>query len=152
MIKNGANVNARSCEDNSSPLHYAAILRRYEMASLLLKHGVDVNCRDESLDTPLHDAAMYSTKKMVELLISHGAEVEAKNELGRTPLYYACVYRDDNDDAVEVVKTLLENGADPNDKCSTDSSIIQIILVYPDYYFKKGSGAGGLWCKIGSKY
>ncbi|MHC4882246.1 MAG: ankyrin repeat domain-containing protein [Planctomycetota bacterium] len=137
LINHGANINDKG-KNNETPLHSAAIQSRIEIASSLLEDGANINARDELQCTPLHKAAMYSNKAMVDLLISHGAEINAKRDYcDRTPLFYACVNRDEDKDALEVVKTLLMHGANPNAKCSPDSSMIQLTLVYPDCYFEK---------------
>jgi hypothetical protein len=137
LLKNDADFSIGSTKDNSTPLHETALSGYYEMASILLEHGADVNCRDDMLCTPLHEAAMYSTNDMVELLISHGAEIDVKNEMGRTPLAYACVNRKEDVDSLGIIKTLLEHGADPNADCYDNTSIIQSVVAIGFLYFKK---------------
>lgn len=134
LIKNGANVNATSKDDDETPLHLAAIMGRCEMAILLLENGADVNYRDDGLATPLHLACLYSTEEMVNLLLSHGAEVDAKTEFGKTPLCYAIERKDENKDVLGIIKKLLENGADPNANCFS-IPLIQAAVGFD--YFKK---------------
>jgi len=57
------------------PLHEAARMQQMEVARLLLKHGADVNARDEKGQTPLDWAGLYGEAlEMFELLRSYGAQ------------------------------------------------------------------------------
>jgi len=51
----GADVNAKNRAENT-PLHYAAVEGRKEIAELLIAKGADVNARDKYGGTPLHYA------------------------------------------------------------------------------------------------
>jgi ankyrin repeat protein len=58
--------------------------------------------------TPLHRAVLCEDIKMIKLLIGRGANLEARDP-DRTPLFLAAHYG-----CVEIVKLLIEHGADPN--------------------------------------
>ncbi|XP_014205114.1 myotrophin [Copidosoma floridanum] len=59
--------------------------------------------------TPLHYAADYGQKEVVRYLLDKGADIHAKDKHGITVIL-AAIWEGHTD----VVKLLLENGADPN--------------------------------------
>ena len=90
FIAAGADVNAKSSRNGSTPLHNAASGDHKEIAELLIAAGADVDAKDENGHTPLFNAAYWGRKEIVELLIANGADVNAKIEAGefkgKTPL------------------------------------------------------------------
>jgi len=96
---------------------FQAILDRdVEWARHLIESGVDVNAVGRQGDSLLHRAASEGLVPMVEMLIRKGANVNAVNNNGVSPLYMAfpCPFCDFQDNALEVMKLLLEHGADVN--------------------------------------
>jgi hypothetical protein len=85
LLSKGANVNARD-ENGQTPLHWAAIHGRVDVARLLLEHGADVNARDENGQTPLRWAAIHGHVDVARLLLDHGADPSIRDRDGRTPL------------------------------------------------------------------
>ena len=58
----------------------------FQIVSLLLDFGADVNAKDRDGNTPLHRAAnWFSRQDVVELLVAHGARL-LKNNAGKSPL------------------------------------------------------------------
>ena len=78
LIANGADVNVKD-GGGDTPLHYAALFRRKEIAK-----DADVNAKGVAGQTPLYHA---ETKEIIELLIAKGADVNAKEQDGYTPLH-----------------------------------------------------------------
>jgi ankyrin repeat protein len=110
LVKGGANPNAVD-DDLDSALTIAAFIHDIKLVKLLTSHGADVNYRNHNGLTPLHDAAFASLKAAQEIsriLLDQGAYVNALDSLGRTPLMCAVDNRN-----VDLVKILLERGADP---------------------------------------
>jgi len=56
------------------------------MVALLIRHGVDVNLKDEHDVAPLHLAIHRGHGDLAQLLIEAGADVQAANNAGNTPL------------------------------------------------------------------
>lgn len=76
-----------------------------EIFELVLRHGIDIDARDDLGFTALHTTAVINKKAAVKLLINLGANVEARDNTGRTPLIRVCI-----EGFVEIAKTLIEEG------------------------------------------
>ena len=96
-----------------TPLHAASTYGHLEVASLLLKSGVNPNSRDDFGRAPLHRISqggqllkMESLLKIARLLLNHGADLSVTDYEGWTPIHAAARsgYR-------EIVEQLLEHGA-----------------------------------------
>jgi len=134
LMAEGANVNAKD-DDLWTPLYSAARRGHREIAELLIAAGADVNAKNENGKTILASGA----GRIADLLIKHGgidnsegilaelalfgnidgvkrhlaagADVNVKDRLGRwTPLHNAATQGHK-----EIVKLLVENGADVKD-------------------------------------
>ena len=82
------------------------------VVKLLLKHGGDINGRDEKGRTPLHACAYRGQGRggnadLLRSLLEGGADVHARTNAGHTPLHYAAAYG-----FVEHLQILLRWGAD----------------------------------------
>ncbi len=133
LLSHGASVNDKN-EECVTALMEAALLGHGDMIDLLLSSGADINAADKQGCTALLRAAERSHKEVVDQLIARGAkttlhvaswrgdlkEVRRLVQNGadvnmrggsfrRTPLMYAVA-----SERVEVVKLLLDNGADAN--------------------------------------
>ena len=83
---------------------------RLECASFILDHGMSPNHMSWHHVTILHDMAQKGDLPTARLLIDHGAMINPMDEeYSSTPLGFAARWGH-----VEMVKFLLENGADPN--------------------------------------
>ena len=72
----------------------------------------------------LHTAESHDKEKLVRLLIDKGWNVNQKDEEGNTPLLLAAGYRKEKN----IVKLLLENGADPDVKNDQDETPISTAI------------------------
>jgi TPR repeat protein len=80
-------------------------------AKAMLACGATIDVVDGDGYYPIHLAATGSTRDMVELLLASGAKVNERSTVtGQSPLHLAVTYNKDPD----VVRTLLEHGADRN--------------------------------------
>jgi ankyrin repeat protein len=100
----------------TSPLYAAVSNDHLDVAQILLDRGAnltDVNPSDNN--SLLHLAARRGNVLMVRALLKRSAaKVYAKNNLGETPLYYAIKHTLGFSSVENVVKILLQEGADPN--------------------------------------
>ena len=119
-VKNGEDVDALG-EYNFTPLLYAILSKRIEVAMELVRQQANVNLEMDN-GTPLHGAAEIGSIELIELLLDQGAKVDAKNKLlGATPLYFACQFGN-----LEAVKILIEEGAEIDAKTSSGGTPLMI--------------------------
>jgi ankyrin repeat protein len=90
-----------------TPLLKTAMDENAEAVEMLVKHGADVNIRDDEGKTDLMIASWGDSAEPVKLLLDAGCDIEAQDPFGQTALMQAAWYGNGT-----VVKTLLEAGAD----------------------------------------
>ena len=77
----------------------------------LIKRGVDIKTKAKIRNvTVLHFAALFNDVEFAKECIQSGISVDAKDMYGVTPLHVAII----KEDNLEIVKFLIENGADIN--------------------------------------
>ena len=134
LVSNGADINAADNAGNTL-LHNAARNGQRDIVGLLIDKGSDINASNKSNQTSLDIAVQQNHREIVELLLANGAEassifgaacigdlatvkaflekgvdVNARGtRRGRTALHIAA-----SEGHKEVIKLLLENGADVN--------------------------------------
>ncbi len=106
LIRGGADVNTRD-RHSETPLMYAAYVGSLDAMKLLLKDGASIDAQSQSGATALIWSATDLAK--VRLLIDHGANVNLATKRRRTALLVAAM----SDPSAEIVKLLIEKGADP---------------------------------------
>ncbi|KFM83067.1 Ankyrin repeat domain-containing protein 50, partial [Stegodyphus mimosarum] len=115
LIKFGADVNDMTSErhDNRTVLHYAVLSGNMDTVKLLLRHGAVVRfSADYMKPSPLDFAILRGNPEMVKLLIESGADVNMGSPIIGCPLHIALSEKVDN--KVDIIKLLLDCGADPN--------------------------------------
>ncbi|PSN42764.1 hypothetical protein C0J52_10668 [Blattella germanica] len=91
-----------------TPLHCASFEGHIEVVKALIQKGADATLEDQEGDTPLHLAARNGHDLVcARLMECQGVDFNARNRHLRTPLHCAS-----SCGQVEVVKVLLERGAD----------------------------------------
>jgi ankyrin repeat protein len=83
-------------KDNAgvTPLMHAAQSNEPHRVNLLLKHGAQADCRDNTGRTALSYAAEFGSLETLKLLADwHDVHVDCKDDSGRTPLSYAAGQR-----------------------------------------------------------
>lgn len=151
LIKKGAKVNSKN-EEGKTALMYGTRGTR----KVLISAGADVNAKDNEGKTALMYAAYNSGKVSVDLLIKNKANVNAKDNDGDTALLYAisaytskgfdlsypfdnggafCTIEEyENDysaDKLELIKLLINNGANVNIKNKSGLTPLSLSKEFP---------------------
>jgi ankyrin repeat protein len=123
-----------------TPLHYAAREGDAASARLLVEAGAEIDAREANDITPLLMATMNGHRDAALYLIEAGADIGVSDWYGRTPLWSAVEARNqdihngtlehmvDREPLIEVVRVLLERGADPNPRTTETFPIRNHIL------------------------
>jgi ankyrin repeat protein len=86
-------VSSKDSNLGGTPLHWAAISGRKDVAQWLLSMAAEVNARDANFGrTPLHWAAENGYRDVAELLLANKAAINGKDDDGKTPLHCAASY------------------------------------------------------------
>lgn len=113
LIARGADLNQRRTTlsfEGEVPLHQAVQYEHVEAVKALIRLGANVNARDHSGMTPLMFATTVTNSlELVNILIAAGADVKDQDKGGKSALDWAAFYG-----KVDVIKLLLDQGADPN--------------------------------------
>ena len=93
---------------------------------LLLSRGADPNIATSKSWTPLHWAAYFGKRESVKLLIAAGAQVNTQeSRFGHTALVSAARHGH-----LDVIRILLESGADPTIRIRDGRVAYQVALQY----------------------
>ncbi|KAF7973986.1 hypothetical protein HWV62_13589 [Athelia sp. TMB] len=118
LLEHGADVNApagyvhEGVEYKRTALQIATYHGEFDIVQLLVERGADVNAPAGPDDTVLQDAAYHGHLNSVQLLLEHGADINALAGSNGTALEIASSIWDIDMQHSEVVRLLMENGAD----------------------------------------
>ncbi|KAJ5675623.1 skeletrophin [Penicillium macrosclerotiorum] len=156
LLDAGAKASAKTRQGGNTPLHYAIESHLVETVKILLESDVDINITNGSGVTALHKAsATPGLEGVVEALLKAGAEPNKKTSVGsvsavrglvslktsrdlmqtyyavnnsQTALHIAAKAKDTE----KTIKTLLDNGGDPNAKDSSGRTPLHVAVVSMD--------------------
>ena len=112
LYTHGAVVDVQG-DDEFTPIHAASTGYQVDIMRWLLNHGADKNARDCILRTPLYVATLLTVPEAIQVLLGYNADVNLPNVFGETPLYESLICREEGR-VIDIVRRLLEHGADPN--------------------------------------
>ncbi len=119
-----------TADGGMSPLLFAVRDGNVEMTRLLLELGADINQASGNHTSPLLIALLNGQVALATELLSRGANPNLADDYHRAPLFAAIDLRnfnhekypflyDDGRDPLDLIKVLLEKGADPNLRADT---------------------------------
>ena len=113
LYQHGAVVDVQG-RDKGTPLRAASHLGQVDIIRWLLDHGADANARTNHGYTPLSAAANAMCLEAAQVLLEHNANINSRNHDGETPLFWVLSICHSSGELVDMVRRLLEHGADPN--------------------------------------
>jgi len=113
LIQEGADVNAKDFIQDS-PYLYAAAEGRIEILKMTLAAGADLKDTNRYRGTGLIPAAHHGHVEAVKLLLATAIDKDHVNNLGWTALLEAVILGDGGPVHTEIVKLLVEAGANVN--------------------------------------
>ena len=119
-----------TADGGMTPLLFAVRDGNAGMTRLLLEHGADLHKSSGNRTTPLLIALLNGNVGLATYLLDKGADPNAADAYGRAALFAAIDLRNfnhdkygdlptDGKDPMELIKALLQKGADPNAKTDT---------------------------------
>ena len=113
LYRHGAVVDVQG-RVKGTPLHAASYHGQVDIIRWLLNHGADIDACDSDGFTPLRQAAYEFQFEAVQVLFEHHADINSGDIEGWTSLYWILVGHASMEKLVDMVRLLLELGADPN--------------------------------------
>lgn len=98
-------------EYGRNPLHYSVLKGEMDAVEQAIFEGIDVSSQDDNGMTPLHFAAQEQHIEVTKTLLQAGANPNIYDRNGNGPLWVAVL---STRDSFEIVKMLLDSGADPD--------------------------------------
>ena len=155
LILSGADVNSllsgmyyKQCIMNT-PLHLLCEhpLQNVLKIKLLLEHGANPNIKNKLGDTPLHIICynrdyvnIKCIKYIIELFLTYNADLNITNLCHNlTPLGQLCSRKIYYPEHIDIIKLLIDNGADPNITDYQDNTSLHYVIqtyIYPVLFYQ----------------
>jgi len=123
LLKEGANINARSKESLQSPLMMSVLLGLERSVSFLLENNADVTIAEKDGYTPMHGAAFQGRSSIAKMLHDHKVPLRTLHSDSNEPIIRACWGREKRH--TDTVEFFLEQGVplvEIFDKCMSNTS------------------------------
>lgn len=148
IVQNGADVNARNRQGKTALMYN---LQSPEICSLLIRIGADLDIKDNRGKSLISELIKGSSVEAITLFLENGLDINKRSKNGRTSLFYAIYPRNEKkldfliqkggkanisdingqtplmkavNTNIEIVKTLIDNGADINAKDNHGTSVL----------------------------
>ena len=118
LYRHGAVMDVQG-HDKRTPLYAASYHGQVNVIRWLLNHGADVDAFTSDGYTPLTVAACEMQLEVVQVLFDHHADINSQDRRDWTSLYWILSLCGSKAKFVDMVRLLLELGADPN-ICAND--------------------------------
>jgi cytohesin len=162
LLNQGADVNASHQPGLDHPLHFLTSqesqvgcyrserrdFERLEVIKTLLRHGVEVDIKDNDGHTALHREASGGRVKIVEMLLQHGADPNAKASDDSTPLHMAAYFLRAGiggiayTESVGIARILIQHGTDLDAQDAIGDTALHKAVYTP------GTGSRKDMCKL----
>ena len=113
LHRHGAVVNPQG-DAEYTPLHAASVYEQIDRMRWLLDHDADANVQACCDYTPLFEAACNMNFEALQVLLDHNADINTQIVTGETPFHQILSLYGSDGRSVDMVRRLLEHGADPN--------------------------------------
>ncbi|KAJ5066264.1 ankyrin repeat-containing protein [Anaeramoeba ignava] len=114
LIKSGANINYKTLKSRKTALLTAIReSKSSEVIDFLIKSGADLDAKDSKNRTLLFYIMRHlspETGSLISYILEKGARINDKDNLLQTPIFYAFI----NKQPIDIIKLLIEKGADTN--------------------------------------
>ena len=121
-------INFKS-ERSQTLLHSACYRSDYNIITLLLINGIDINHQNYMNSTVLHYICYKNNLKILKLLLRYYPDINIRDRRGDTPLNRACR----STDSYQIVKLLLKSGARIDKNHKNRSPLFNAFLNYQYY-------------------
>ncbi|MEN9677133.1 MAG: Glucans biosynthesis protein [Verrucomicrobiota bacterium] len=128
----------------TTPLTWAALTGKREMAVALLDRGAPVDGRNSDGGTALHAAGFMGYGDVVELLVRRGADVNLPSTSGETPLHSA----EQNFDVVRFIAGLLQLPVEEQSWQAGRKQVQEQLKAAGAQSVAGGSGPSGSWAGL----
>ena len=123
-----SSINVQDNVNHDTPLIRAIENDHDKIAIELLNHGADANIKDWEDETPLYKSACLGKHKVVSELLKHGAFPDLLNGQFQQTALMGALRNSQNRNCENIVKELLEAGANPNLKNSSGSPTFHLAI------------------------
>lgn len=106
-------------------LHMAMTTDNPNAIDMCLKFGANINAINNLGETPIYNAIRKGYHANVLVSVNRYADIYHKNKKGETPFLVACSNPNRH---IDIVRLLVENGSNIDDKTSEGKTILQILL------------------------
>lgn len=131
----------------TTPLHWAAANDNTNLIALLLKHGANIESRNEQGKTPLLVAHDHDNFSALEFLLALGADINAKDTNGNTALHLRAAAQSDliPPQMRSMMEFLLAHGADVNARNYSGETPLHRVAAGKGFYTRDPAKESEAW-------